>query len=342
MSKLIRMVKAYWFILLLYIFSNPAFSQISEGHFESDGTLFRTQITKPKYVLIEPPYSTKTLTTSEVILRRTVSQNASVDLRVQLINVLFDNRYLVVFSVLPSINSMVPLWDEVSLDSIQSRLLTNSDLKVEAGNRFFNFNHNRNSTISQDFILVKKVKGKYYCSKTDCLTQFFIINNTISTNKWCYELNLKSPLQDIVTYEREYKKKYNEMSPNYVLSNQEYDAYTFRDSSEFPTMNLSKIRNQLNKLIYHFWLKDIWQTHGSNIERGLDRIIYVNGIGVTGASYDFYMPFLESYWLKKLRGNQSHITSKSPFNSAYTGSLQKYLNEDYIKPYSINGKLIEY
>ena len=326
--------------------------QAKLGDFGVDGTLARHRINDIQYVLVEDAVITDSFTVSEVILKRSLLTEPAIDFTIQIFNVLLDKEYLAVFSVLPSLKSKDPVWNKMSLDSITSSLLRFKDIKKDMIKAFAAYNdpvakYGRVQYPTYwNYVLVKKERDGYYRTVSDCLTQFFLIENNphhkaVSTT--AYGLNLAAPLLSIAEYESVYKRKFSEYSVNSRWGVLEFT--NFLDNSNVPFVNLSAIEEFQGQKAYRFWLQDSWKIYSNNSNRGMDRFVYVPTIGIVGASYDFYMPFIEEYW-----ANGGKIITRvpkekfKPYTPFYHSSreLLDYLTEDYIRAFQINKKMVKY
>jgi len=203
---------------------------------------------------------------------------------------------LILLSVLPDLTGNND-WIEIDIDSIKNNIIVPSYLK-----RLFNLNtlsefdktYGAKTKYFDEYQIIQKIGSKYYASK-HCLIQFFAIRNRPSIFQDVFgTINIEQDPLTITQMEGIFKKRYpHEDFPPYTIGNTPYDYPTFdylRDRKEY----LSKVIKFNNGILgYQFWTFTDWHTHDHEFEvdRGIDRFVYVPGRGIIGGSFDFYFYF---------------------------------------------------
>jgi len=108
-------------------------------------------------------------------------------------------------------------------------------------------------------------------------------------------INIEQEPLKITEMETIFKKRYPGTNyPPYTIGDTPYSYSSaidyLRDRKEF----LSKtIKFQNGEIGYQFWTYTNWHTHDHELEvdRGIDRYVYVPGKGIVGGSFDFYFYF---------------------------------------------------
>jgi len=208
---------------------------------------------------------------------------------------MWGGNILLVLSVLPSFTEKGN-WKKVNFDSIKDKILTGSQIR-----RYATDIYNSKEISSEDintlkFALVKKADGHYYVSNV-CLTERFNVRNytfpLIATRK--KTINIGSPAITI--------QEFNKKLPQYMTSmNPKNDHSLLLDRGLLENYYLSKKLVIGKDTAYQFWNFTDWQVmDGWNVQRGVDRFIYIPGKGIVGGSYDFWFafkPWREDYIVK--------------------------------------------
>lgn len=205
-----------------------------------------------------------------------------------------DEQNLVLFSVLPDLAGDEN-WQEISVDSMQNNIVSFSDLKKlleEHTMTRFDRQYGERTKFFNTYKLVLKRADKYYTPKF-CLLQFYVIRNRPEPfNNVFGTINTETTPISILDFERLYKEIYpSTVFPLYTLRSPVYSS-TFdrlRDRREY----LSAVIDLNGTKAYRFWTYTDWHTHTFDyeVDRGIDRFIYVPGKGIVGGSFDFYFYF---------------------------------------------------
>ncbi len=203
---------------------------------------------------------------------------------------------LILIAVLPDLEGNRD-WTEIHLDSIKNDTIPHQYLKRLFGaNTYADFDktYGVKTKYFDEYQIIRKIGTKYFSSK-HCLIQFFAIRNRPAIFQNVYgTINIEQEPLKITEMEAIFKKRYpHEEFPAYTIGNTPYDYPTFdylRDRREY----LSKVIKFKNGAMgYQFWTYTDWHTHDHELEvdRGIDRFVYVPGNGIVGGSFDFYFYF---------------------------------------------------
>lgn len=205
-----------------------------------------------------------------------------------------DEQNLVLFSVLPDLEEGED-WQEISADSMQNNIVSFSGLKKlleEHTMMRFDKRYGEQTKFFNTYKLVLKKEGKFYAPKF-CLLQFYAIRNRPEPfNNVFGTINTETTPISILDFERLHKEIYpSTVFPLYTLRSPVYSS-TFdrlRDRREY----LSAVIDLNGTKAYRFWTYTDWhtQTFDYEVDRGIDRFIYVPGKGIVGGSFDFYFYF---------------------------------------------------
>jgi len=332
--------------LMMLIIASIVFAQMPD-HFNEAGTMYRTgNVNGFTYVLFDAAQLPANATANKVTLKRSLFTHPQTDLLIEVYNIIFDKKHLAVFSVMPSLLSKSPIWKKIDIDTLKEPLLKMSQLRDTMLNKFASYPVKHNGRVdllkTPLYILIIRKPDGYYCSSTDCFTEFFEITDTVNDVKpACFRLNLKAKLLSVMEYESAYKRNHNSYSANYRYSTNPFDI----DLQDNAQIHLSYIINDNNTKTYKFWLLDNWTQDGLNANRGMDRFVFKPGIGIVGAAYEFFMRDLSFYWYhlpkspdRIYKGSEEeknlyHITPY--FQKLADPILCDYLTEDVINYVSI-------
>jgi hypothetical protein len=331
-------------ILIIAFFLRGVFAlaQLPDG-FDKTGTMFPNINMSAgfKYVLIDPATKPAHVIINKVVLKKSLyTKPEQTDLTIDVYNVLFNKNELAVFSVMPSLFVKSPAWKKINIINIKSEIITLSNLRDTMRKKFEAYPVKDRGIVDPlkyyNYILIIKKADGYYLNTTDCITEFFEI--TKDNDKLApFKIDTGAKMISISEYESGYRRKHAEYSSNFTSSE---NSYFNDDVKERAIFNLSYIFKDKGQSVYKFWLLDQWILHNSNFRRGMDRFVFKPGVGIIGASYDFYMNKIISYWYNenKVPSNiiKGSAEDKLPYNitpyfSVYNPALLDYLNEDVIK-----------
>ena len=330
-------MKKYCFLFLLIASTTNLFANT-----RTDSTMLRNRIGKYlKYIMLP-----ETMPVDSAIITKIVLQQAllfapeKVSLNIEIYNVLYKDK-LAVFSIMPSYTGAQPTWAKIGLDTIKGKTVELKELKKLIGNELKK--HPANPKAANNLkhwnyaLLIKKPDG-WYCSSSDCFTEFFeIINNPGRTKNNAWQINLTAPQLSVAEYESAYRRKHGYYSTN-TKSLMGYNE----DVTGGDLLYQSYTENSKGEKKYHFWLLGEWAHDGLNTQRGTDRFVFVPGKGITSASYDFFMPDMVSHWLSVYQkkytnsgNNQTVIPAVNP--GMYYPSLDAYFTEYTIQAAQAKG-----
>jgi hypothetical protein len=206
-----------------------------------------------------------------------------------------DNSSLILFSVLPDLKSNID-WIEVSLDTIQGKMVIYSDLKKLFHENTVSFMNGKNKETTKYFNSYKPIlkKGKQFFVPKNCLLEFYVVNNRpdIFSNPYGTINTQLSPISILEFAEIFKKSNPNAKFPLYTIG--EDNTYTSFDRTRDRREYLSRIL-QLPKgtTAYQFWTYSDWfgQSFNYIYDRGIDRFVYHPSKGIIGGSFDFYFYF---------------------------------------------------
>ncbi|MFC3199489.1 hypothetical protein ACFOET_17840 [Parapedobacter deserti] len=202
---------------------------------------------------------------------------------IEMYNVWLSNE-LVLFSVLPDF-SQSGHWEKVDTSKLEGRILSKKDFNRDMRDRYLIDGSEKKS---MGYALIKQVGDDFYASK-NCLLEYFNIRS--------YPPELHTPYGTINTGQS--KMTIKEMA---ALYKRYYSDIPFPlDIKQQPAMSdqlllkreyLSKELEVNGEKAYQFWTFIDWSvSDGRNVQRGIDRFIYIPGKGIVGGSYDFYFAF---------------------------------------------------
>lgn len=199
---------------------------------------------------------------------------------------------LILFSVLPSLASDSN-WIESDWELIKRDTLSYHDLirlKMKALFQRFDICYDEKTKYLNDYRLVIQRDGKYFIAKNTLLQFFAIRERPTLFNALFGTINTKqSPytIKDMATYYKQYQTQFGFPLDTYSSNYSIFDR--IRDRKEF----LSKSIQIGNHTAYQFWTFTDWHTkpYEYEVERGIDRFVYVPDKGIVGGSFDFYFYF---------------------------------------------------
>ncbi|QHS54492.1 hypothetical protein GWR56_02635 [Mucilaginibacter sp. 14171R-50] len=335
-------------IILFFCFYINAFGQ-TPGGFKLTGTMFRNSNTVGyRYVLLDVSKLPIDVVVHKVTLKRSLSTYPKpTDLTIEVYNILFNQKDLAVFSVMPSLFSKNPTWKKINIDTISNSMISITQLHTLMQSKFVTYPLKEKGRLDRlkyyNYILIFKKDDGYYCNTTDCFTEFLTIddNEKEVVMPTGFKLNLKAKMLSIAEYESDYRRRHGEYSSNFF---NDKNSYFNDDVKDGPRLNLSYVIEYQNKKSYKFWLLDQFYRNNINAERGMDRFIFQPGVGIIGAAYEFFMRDLANYWYhlpqapnKIIKGSveDKKYYNLTPYFSEYDPILLDYLNEDVIKYLSI-------
>ncbi|QCO45915.1 hypothetical protein [Elizabethkingia sp. 2-6] len=140
--------------------------------------------------------------------------------------------------------------------------------------------------------IIKKVGNDYFIPN-HCLTEFFKLRDYKYPLIVDYgTINIKENPLSIKEMSQFYKE-------NYPVNKELFPMDTSNLAFHLVGLDYTLIRNYLskqymlkNQIAYQFWTFDNWSvTDYYNVDRGIDRFVYIPEKGIVGGSYDFYFEF---------------------------------------------------
>ena len=254
-----------------------------------------------KYFIIEPKKENQNydLHTYKVSTKTLYGIDNSVELyNIVYINNIYDKyedpeKNLILFSVLPNLEGSSDNWKEISLDSIQSKLLSIGKLKnlfQRNTMSIFSEKYGEKTKYFNEYKIVIRKDGKYF-TPYNCLLQFYAIRNRPEIFSNVYgTINTKLNPVTVSDFELIFESTYTKTDfPIYTLPNETYVATLdrLRDRREYLS---KKWELKDGNSAFQFWTYTDWHEPDFyyEYERGIDRFIYVPDRGIVGGSFDFY------------------------------------------------------
>ncbi|MCL1670060.1 hypothetical protein M2T82_18510 [Elizabethkingia ursingii] len=206
------------------------------------------------------------------------------DKTVEVYNVLYNNAVLLI-SALPDIKGNEN-WIKIDINTIKKNILTKSQLREFIFDRYID-NNSKKKTLK--YGLIKNINGEFYVSYMTLIEYFYIKNYKFPFVPSYGTIDTNGPIVTI----KEMDKSYQEQVPNQGFPlHPKYGDITFAYPI-YARNYLSKIYDINGQKAYRFWTLDSWRAVDIyNINRGIDRFIYIPGKGIVGGSYDFYFTFI--------------------------------------------------
>ncbi|MFD2599488.1 hypothetical protein ACFSQ3_11040 [Sphingobacterium corticis] len=198
-----------------------------------------------------------------------------------------DNREIILFSVLPEVTSM-KLWEKIDLAEIVVDTISFKDLlaiKQLSLYELYSGTYDEHNKFFNKYKLVVKRNGQHYAAY-NTLLQFYALRDKpdIFNSVWGTINTEQTPvsLKSVADYYKSIKCDFPLLS--YFERYSTFDR--LRDRKEFLSRKI-KIGN-LNA--YQFWSLTDWHmpSHAYEVDRGIDRFVYIPGKGIVGGSFDFY------------------------------------------------------
>ncbi|EFK56032.1 hypothetical protein ACFU8T_04665 [Sphingobacterium spiritivorum] len=254
-----------------------------------------------KYFIIEPENEDQKydLHTYKLATKTLYGIDNSVELyNIVYINNIYDKhedseKNLILFSVLPNLEGGSDNWKEISLDTIQSKLLPIGKLKnlfQRNTMSIFSEKYGEKTKYFNEYKIVIKKEGKYF-TPYNCLLQFYAIRNRSEIFSNVYgtintKLNPVTVSDFELIFESTYPKTY---FPIYTLPNERHTATLdrLRDRREYLS---KKWKLKDGSIAFQFWTYTDWHEPDFyyEYERGIDRFVYIPDKGIVGGSFDFY------------------------------------------------------
>jgi len=203
---------------------------------------------------------------------------------------------LILIAVLPDLEGSRD-WIEISPDSVKNDTIPYQYLRrLFRSNTYSDFDktYGAKTKYFDEYQIIRKIGTKYYVSK-HCLIQFFAIRNRPAIFQNIFgTINIEQDPITITEMEPIFKKRYPQsIFPVYTIGDTPYSYSSFdflRERKEYLS-KVIKLKN--NDLAYQFWTYTNWHAHAHEyeIDRGIDRFVYLPGKGIIGGSFDFYFYF---------------------------------------------------
>ncbi|MCY4781193.1 hypothetical protein ORI89_16140 [Sphingobacterium sp. UT-1RO-CII-1] len=199
---------------------------------------------------------------------------------------------IILFSILPDFEN-TENWEEIEQEIIKENLLTTKelfDLKEISLFQRFDKLYGEKTKFFNEYILVLKKNDKYFAAK-HCLLQFFAVRNRTDIFPNFYgTINILQKPVTITSFKKVFHEQFkDEVFPLETWSVPYSSFDRLRDRREF----LSKKFEYNGYWAYQFWTYTDWHepTYFYEIDRGIDRFVYIPEKGIVGGSFDFYFYF---------------------------------------------------
>ena len=260
----------YLYFLLFNLFSIFSFSQE-----------IRPEDRYKKYFLLED--LSKLYKKTEYTLNS--KELYGIDKNIKVYNFFTNYNAIILISALPSLKNNND-WIKISYKIIKNKILTKNEINDFEISRSLS---NPPEMKTMEFGIIKKIGDEYFIPN-ECLIEFF--------NYGDYEypfitrygtINTKEQLFTIKDMIKFYESKYPQKQFPLDVRNK-YGAFV---ENVVVKNYLSKKYKIKNDDAYQLWTFDSWKVYdGYNIQRGIDRFIYIPQKGIVGGSYDFYFTFV--------------------------------------------------
>lgn len=203
---------------------------------------------------------------------------------VELYNIYLRRDVLVLFSVLPDFERG-DAWEKI--DELDTPFLTGDQFYSDMWDRVRN--HASQNKFMDKYALVKKDGDTYYASKNTLVEIFNIRHYSSDFNTPNGVINTgQNPIsirQMAAIYETQFPDR------GFPLDLLNGPAIMW-DRDLLARMYLSDTLKIQGERAFKFWTFTDWNvSDGMNVQRGIDRFIYLPGKGIVGGSYDFYFDF---------------------------------------------------
>ncbi|WP_025142343.1 hypothetical protein [Pedobacter jeongneungensis] len=238
-----------------------------------------------QYFLIDvedPSYKTTEVNLSAEKLYRTKDQ-------IRLYNIRFDSLSLILFTVFNPGNSL----KEIDIKAGGRKIISLQDLKNIFTNGFSEYIKSggyNDSYLKRCDIGIIIRKGNKFFEASDAFAEYFRINEQaliFPNSMGNIFINTLSPVLSVKDFEDKYRTVYGGFSPNCIVSKKTSGTTSLKRPLEKPLLfNSGKVKI-LGYDAYRFWQFSDWPTIDSdNHKRGIDRFLFVKGVGIIGGSYD--------------------------------------------------------
>jgi|SRR5690554_976798 len=238
-----------------------------------------------------------------------------VDETIEIYNV--DAGRLVLISVLPDFKSESN-WTEIFIDDIRDQILDEREFyRIWESPKF---DSRVSNTKSMDFKLVKWENDRFWVSNI-CLVELFSRNDYIADdypsifNVRQGILNTQQNTISIKQMMEIYGKSPGLMQEwGFPLDFREGGITILPNKLDFEREYLSRAFEINDNPAFQFWILTDWGSlSGYNYHRGIDRLVYMPGLGIVGGSYDFYFLYEdeEGWNLPRIRRDQRPRNNKT-------------------------------
>lgn len=230
----------------------------------------------------------------------------NVDTEIKMYNIFIGNNKILLLSVLPDYEKPNHLWQEINVQEIpKNKILSANQVEHLAINDFF-FDENFYNGKTFRYKIIKNENGKFFVSH-QCLTEAFAIVEYPHSMVAPYGmLNKMEQTTSIEDMRQVFTKQFSSMS--FPLDIRESGMLFIVDSKFVVKNYLSKTYKINNHKAYQFWTMMGWYGHDTNNqERGIDRLVYIDGLGIVGGSYDFYFNFRPKFSVKHFVEDTNHL-----------------------------------
>jgi len=213
----------------------------------------------------------------------------------ELYNLHLSSGRLILFSILPSPVDGGTHWSKVDLKDLKSNVITSFAMDSLSSTNLKRFEKsgysNRNLVKLSNIKIILKKANEYYLPDTDCLTELFDTNvsfpNSGFSNQNPYVKIDTSIVQlNIAQFEKQYQSK---NKGAYSYNNPYSEDNKIRPPGfRTPLLMFSHSGAINNMYVQYFWTLDDWSIDGLNLERGIDRFIFCQGVGIIGGDFTFY------------------------------------------------------
>lgn len=217
-----------------------------------------------------------------------------IDKEIKLYNYFASNDRLFLISVFPSLKEETS-WIPVDTVALKDSIVYRSGIEKIFNKAVYYYLKNpykvKGSIKRNDIIPIISKNGKCWKPTGMCVSENFFLVSGESREIFPNEnlvgsIDTTLPMYSIRTY-RENMLKANRRDPFSV-----FNDFTFLAPARAPRDFLSHTSTIKGEKAYHFWTLSDWSVHdGLNLQRGIERFVYIPGKGIVGGSFDFYFAY---------------------------------------------------
>ncbi len=216
-----------------------------------------------------------------------------IDKEIKVYNYYALNNALYLFAVFPNMKNQKD-WIPIDTSNMKN-ILNYFDIEKIFDDAVHKYVKNQNAVIDnlkrRDIIPIINKNGVMMIPTGICTSEFFLIDPSLVKSVFPNEnlvgiIDMALPTFSIKEYHE--KSLLAGLRSPFSASNSYMLSLPAQASRDF----LSHTSIIKGETAYHFWTLSDWSVHdGLNLQRGIERFVYIPGKGIVGGSYDFYFAF---------------------------------------------------